>query len=68
VEELKEFEKNNKHNAERSDLRAEAKNWVTDHRNNRISVSKNMLFFRPEDGWLHTSLIFLRHPVCVTDL
>jgi len=68
-EELKELKKNNKHTAKWSDLTAEVKNWITNHRNNRICVSKNILFFRPEDGWLHTtSLIFLGHFVCVTDL
>jgi hypothetical protein len=44
-EELKELEKNHKHTAKCPDLRAEVKNWITDHRKNRISVSKKHTVF-----------------------
>lgn len=49
-QELKNLEKNNKHTAEWSDLRTEVKNWITDHRNNRICVSKNILFLGQKMG------------------
>jgi hypothetical protein len=34
-----------------SGLQAEVKNWITDDRNNEVSVSRKIIF-KQEDGWL----------------
>ena len=34
-----------------SGLHAKAKNWITDNRNNEISMSRKIIF-KQEDGWL----------------
>jgi hypothetical protein len=36
-----------------SDLQAEVRKWITDNRNNEISVSKKIIF-KQEDEWLNT--------------
>jgi hypothetical protein len=51
-----------------SDLQAEVKNWITDKRNNEISVSRKIIF-KQEDGWLNMeSQNFLGSFLGVTDL
>lgn len=51
-----------------SDLQVEVKNWITDNRNNGISVSRKIIF-RQEEGWLNMeSQNLLGSFLAVTDL
>jgi len=44
------------HTGKWSDLQKEAKNWITDHRHNRISVSTKITIFK-ERRWVATYVI-----------